>query len=146
MKMMYNGTPVNSMRVHHYELDTNDCDIVASDMQAGKTAVARGKKITGTGKSFEFASYGRFVTNRILPIPCSSLNTIIISSIDYETKMDDYIDNLRDLDFSTPKKIGKVLIDGEIYPLTVTIINNLLTFGCDKDITIQAMIGKDNYI
>lgn len=38
--------------------NTYDADITAVDMQHGKTAWAKGKKVVGTGKAFEFANYG----------------------------------------------------------------------------------------
>ena len=82
MKMFYGNTPVKSLNIRHYEMNTNDCDMIASDLQAGKKAVATGQKITGTGKSFEFASYGGWMTNLPLAIP-SMINAIQIGSNNY---------------------------------------------------------------
>lgn len=80
--MIYGGVPVNSMKISYYEMDTNDCDMIASDLQAGKTAVARGQKITGTGKSFEFATYGYITTNIPTPIP-TNINVIHLGCMEY---------------------------------------------------------------
>lgn len=38
--------------------NTYDADITAPDMQQGKTAWVKGKKVVGTGKAFERAGYG----------------------------------------------------------------------------------------
>ena len=81
MKMIYGGVPVNSMKLKHYEISTNDCDMVASDLQAGKTAVAKGRKITGTGKSFEFACYGQLDTNAKRYVP-ANINVVEICLIE----------------------------------------------------------------
>lgn len=40
------------------EPNTYDADITPENMQRGMTAYAKGKKIVGTGKAFEFAYYG----------------------------------------------------------------------------------------
>ena len=43
--------------------NTYDADITAPEMQRGKTAWVKGKKVVGTGKAFERAGYG---TRRVL--------------------------------------------------------------------------------
>ena len=145
MKMFYGGVPVNSMKVHSYELNSNDCDMIASDLQAGKTAVARGKKIVGTGKSFEFASYGGCVTNLPIAVP-SVINAIQISSVSYPIKMTVPVYNTTRLDFSALQTIAEVVIDEMVYPITVSVQNGMLTVFCDYTIDIELFYGKDRYI
>lgn len=41
------------------EPSSYDADITPENMQRGMSAYARGKKLIGTGKCFEYASYGR---------------------------------------------------------------------------------------
>lgn len=145
MKMIYNGTPVNSMKVKHYEVSTNDCDMIASDLQAGKTAVARGKKIVGTGKSFEFAFYGTWMTNTPLVIP-AMINAIQISSIIHPIKAIVSVHDTTLVDFSQPQTIAEVNINGVIYPLVATVQNGMLTIACDHAIDIELFYGKDRYV
>lgn len=146
MKMMYNGMPINSAKVNHFEMNTNDATMTASDMQAGVTGYAKGVKVEGTGKAFEFASYGSFPVNRSIPIPTSDINTIVVSSTDGAVKMKNGINSLRDLDFAIEQEIAKIIIENIEYSLTVKITNNKITFGCIQNISVQAMIGKDNFI
>lgn len=143
MKLMLGGTPVKKMMVHN---DTMDATMVASDLQAGVTAYANGRKVTGTGKAFSFATYGRFIANVGTPIPTSDINTIVMSSTDGAVKMINSIQNMRDLDYSVAKEVAKIMLDGVEYPLTILIANNRITFGCAKSVSIQAMIGKDEFI
>ena len=145
MKMIYNGVPMKSMKVNHYEMNTNDCTMVASDLQAGITAVARGQKITGTGKSFEFASYGTCKTNLPVVIP-TIINAIQIGSIDYPVKTIVPVYNTTDLDFTMSQTIAEATINGASYPLVVSVQNGMLTVSCDYTIDIQLFYGKDNYI
>lgn len=145
MKMMYNGTQIKSLNVKHYEMDTNDCDMIASDLQAGKTAVARGKKITGTGKSFEFARYGAFETNLPMIVP-NIINVVEIASTTHPIKTKTPLNELRNVDFSTPQIIGSVVIETNEYPITAVVDGMFLTFSCDKTVTLQIFYGKDNYV
>lgn len=146
MKMIYNGTPINSMKVKHYEMDTNSATVKPSDLQAGVTCFGKGKKITGTGKAFEFAMYGTLPVNSGIPIPTVDINTILISSTDGSVRMINEIDNLRDLDFSIAQEIAKITLNGTEQSLTVQIVNNRIIFGCSQNTFIQVMIGKDNFI
>ena len=146
MKMMYNGTPIKSLNIKHYEISTNDCDMIASDLQVGKTAVARGKKITGTGKSFEFATYGGIWANEEWPIPSNKINVVHINCLSYPTQSVVAIDEVRNLDFSTPKIIGNVTIDSISYPIKVSVIDSIFTIICEKDIKLEVFYGKDNYV
>lgn len=45
--------------------NTYDADITAPDMQRGKTAWVKGKKVVGTGKAFAFAEYGSYLVRKI---------------------------------------------------------------------------------
>lgn len=144
MKMYYGNTPVNSLNINYFERDTNDCDMVASDLQTGKTAVARGQKITGTGKSFEFAQYGGIDTNLPMVIP-NTINVIEIASITYPIRTVFSLTEIKNLDFSIPQTAGYVIVDGSEFPITVTVTNNMLTLSCDQTITLQVFYGKDNY-
>lgn len=145
MKMMYNGIPIRSLNIKHYEIDTNSCDMIASDLQAGKTAVARGKKITGTGKSFEFATYGSFPTNQSVYVP-SNVNIVHISSTEYPVKMSITLYDMKNQDFATPLEIGSVFANGVYYPISVSINNHFLSVNCEQTITLQIFYGKDNYV
>lgn len=145
MKMFYGNTPINSLNIKHYEMDTNSCDMIASDLQAGKTAVARGQKITGTGKCFSFASYGRWTTNISNLIPMD-INTIQIGSMDYPVKMTVSINDSHSCDFSTPQGVAEVVIDGITYPMVVSVQNGEFLVTCEKTIDIQLFMGKDEYI
>ena len=144
MKMMYNGTQIKSLNVNHYELSSNDCDMIASDLQAGKTAVARGKKITGTGKCFEFANYGLMRTNTPDYIP-AQINVIEIASLNYPVKSLIALTELPKMDFSTEQVVCIIVIDGVEYPISVKIDGVLLTLKCDKTIALEVFLGKDNY-
>lgn len=145
MKIMYNGTPIKSANIKHYEISTNDATLKASDMQAGVTAYARGQKITGTGKSFEFANYGSMYTNVSTIIP-SSINVIEITSLNYPIQHFIALNNMYNIDFSISQTIGEVIIDGEAFPMTVTVSNNEMTVSCNKTIKIEVFYGKDNYV
>lgn len=144
MKMIYNGTPVNSMKVKHYEMDTNSATVQPYDMQAGVTCFARGKKITGTGKCFEFANYGVSRTNVSEYIP-TSINIVEITSLDYPIKSSIAFSNMIDIDFTTEQVVGVVVVDNVEYPITAKIEGYFLTFGCEKTITLQSFYGKDRY-
>ncbi len=145
MKMFYNGAPIKSLNIKHYEMDTNDCDMIASDLQAGKTAVAKGRKVTGTGKSFSFATYGGWLTNESDFIP-TAINTVLIGSVDYPVTMTVPMNEIRFYDFSSPQKVAEVLIDGITYPITLSVQNGEFLIACEKTINIELFIGKDEYI
>lgn len=145
MKMIYGGVPVNSMKVKHYELNTNDCDMIASDLQAGKTAVARGKKITGTGKAFSFASYGKWSTNFPNFVP-TAINTIQISSTQHPIRMTIPFKDMKNHDFSTAQIMAEVTIDNIAYPMRVSVVDGLFDVICDKTIDIELFFGKDEYV
>jgi hypothetical protein len=144
MKLMYGNVPVKSMNIHSYELNTNDATLKASDMQAGVTAYAKGQKITGTGKCFEFASYGNFQTNMADYMPVL-INVIEIASIDYPIKSVFSLYETKDVDFSIEQNVGIVTIDNVEYPIAIKIENSLMTLKCEKEITLEVFCGKDNY-
>lgn len=146
MKLMYGSTPVKSLNINYFERNTNDCDMIASDLQAGKTAVARGQKITGTGKSFEFAYYGIFQSNESLIIPIDTINVIHISSIDYPTQSLIHLNNMKDLDFTTNQVVCNLIVGGNEYPVTVTASNNEVSIACGANVSFEVFLGKDNYV
>lgn len=145
MKLMYGNVPVKSMNIHSYEMNTNDCTAIPSDIQVGVTCVAKGKKITGTGKSFSFAMYGTWLTNEPDFVPMS-INTIQIGSTDYPIKMTVPMNETHFYDFSTPVKVAEVIIDGISYPMTVSVQNGEFLIACEKTISIQLFYGKDEYV
>ena len=137
--------PIQSLNVHHFEMNTNDATVVSSDLQAGVTCYARGQKVTGTGKAFSFATYGAFILNIPVPIP-SAINVIEVASTEYPIKTNITFDQIKNIDFSSGQIIGEVTIDGQAYPITVTVSNNLLDISCSRDITLEVFYGKDDYI
>ena len=146
MKLMYGNTPVKSLNIHAYELNTNDCDMVASDLQAGKTAVARGQKITGTGKSFEFACYGNFNTNEGIILPTSSINVVHVSSMEYAVKSHMPLASMKSVDFSTSQLIGAIIHNNVEHPISAIVQNGELLISCDITTGLETFFGKDNYI
>ena len=58
MSYIVNGKQVKSVGIIT-EPSSYGTDITPEDMQSGRTAVSKGKIVTGTGRAFEFASYGR---------------------------------------------------------------------------------------
>lgn len=145
MKLMYGNTPVKSLNIHTYEKDTNDATLVSSDLQAGVTAYARGQKVTGTGKCFEFAQYGTAYTN--FPTPVGDvINVIEISSTVYPVVMKNKLVDINNMDFSTIQEIGTVTVDGVGYLISAVVENNILTISCDKSISLEVFYGKDNYV
>ena len=144
--MIYNGTPINSMKVKHYEMSTADATLKASDMQAGVTAYAKGKKVTGTGKCFSFAMYGNCASNISFPIPVSVINTINISSDNNNVKLAGKMFDFRNFDFTTSQTIATISVDGIDYDIRFKVENNFITISCDKNVTLQVMFGKDDHI
>ena len=145
MKMYLGNTPIKSLNIKHYEMDTNSATMVPSDLQAGVTAFAKGKKVTGTGKSFEFASYGEIDTNTPVFSP-SIINVVEIASVSYPIKLSIELRNMKDTDFLTVQTIGYALIDNVEYPITAQVNGDILTFACEKTIKLQYFCGKDNYV
>ena len=145
MKMMYNGIPIKSLNIKHFEVSTNDATLRESDMQTGVTAYARGRKVVGTGKAFEFANYGGLVTNTDRFVP-NDINVIEISSINYPIKSNFELQSMKNIDFSNTQNIATVVIDGNEYDLIVSVKSNTLTISCDKTIELQVFYGKDNYV
>lgn len=142
MKLMLGGTPVKKMMIHN---DTMDATMVASDMQAGVTAYANGQKITGTGKSFEFACYGKYTTNRTQYIP-SNINVVEISSLEYPIQLVIALNDMKDVDFTVEQVVANVVVDNMVHEIKVKSVNNFLTISCDETINLQVFYGKDNYV
>ena len=142
MKMYLGDTQVKNLMLH---TDSDDATLVASDLQAGVTAYARGQKVTGTGKSFEFAHYGKLATNQPYYIP-SNINVIEIASINYPIQLSIALNQMEETDFTIAQTAGYATIDGVAYELTVQAVNNFLTVSCEKDIYLEIFYGKDNYL
>ena len=142
MKLMLGGTPVKKMMIHN---DTMDATMVASDLQAGITAYANGQKVTGTGKSFEFANYGLLQTNASTYVP-TNINIIEVSSLQYPIKLNIELSQMRNINFAEKQNIGSALIDGIEYNLIAQVTSNILRITCDKTFALQAFYGKDNYV
>lgn len=145
MKMIYGGTPVKALNINYFEQDTNDATLIPSDLQAGVTAYARGQKVTGTGKSFEFAFYGQFETNFAMSIP-SDINVIEVASTNHPVQLTTILSNMKNLDFSNEIKVASVIVDGVAYDITVQVSYNMLNILCEKDISLEVFYGKDNYV
>lgn len=142
MKLMLGNTPVKKMMIHN---DTQDATMVASDLQAGVTCYAKGQKVTGTGKCFEFARYGSAFTNVATVIP-HTINVITIGSLNYPVQLSASLKDMKNLDFSTSQSIGSVVVDGTSYPISVIVSNGKITISCDKTIKLEIFYGKDNYV
>ena len=147
MKMFLGGKsqPINTLKLKHFELDTNDCDVLPSDLQSGISCFARGQKIIGTGKSFEFANYGGFRTNFPIYIP-SLINIVEIASTEYPIKINIALSDMKDIDFSTSQNVGYIIADGINYTVNAVAKDNFLTLSCDKTIYLQIFYGRDNYV
>lgn len=145
MKMFIGNTPIKSFNINHFEHNTNDATMKASDLQAGITAYARGKKITGTGKCFSFAQYGAWKTNLPDFVP-NTINIIQIGSETHPIKMTVPFQNMKIHDFSSSQKIAEAIVDGNIYSINASVQNGMLNISCDKTIDIELFYGKDEYI
>lgn len=142
MKMYLGDVPVKALYTH---TDTDEGNITAPDMQSGMIAFAKGVKLTGTGKAFAFASYGKMSTNKAWPVP-SIINVIEVSSLTYPVKTNIALSSMKNTNFSTIQKIGAVTINGTAYDITVQVSNNMLTIGCSKDISLEVFYGRDEHV
>ena len=145
MKMFLGEIPIQSLNIHHFEENTNDATMVASDLQAGITAYARGQKITGTGKTFSFAQYGNMKTNVPIYVP-DNVNIIEVASIEYPIRSIISLSDIGSVDFSVAQTIAQVNIDNSSIEITAQVQNNILTFTCTETIDIEVFFGKDEYI
>lgn len=145
MAKMYLGEiPIQSLNIHHFEENTNDATMVASDLQAGVTAYARGQKITGTGKAFEHANYGVFVTNSPI-IVSGNINVVEVASLEYPIRHTIALSEMKNIDFNTSQSVASVVINSVEYPIVAVVSGGILTFQCERDIDIEVFYGKDNY-
>lgn len=142
MKMYIGSTKVDRLKLH---TDSDDATLKASDLQAGITAYAKGQKVTGSGKSFEFAMYGSMSSNITLPI-LSDINTIEISSTEYPLQQVLRFGEIRNTDFAEAKLIANATVDGSVCPITIKIVpQSYITVACSKSFSIELFLGKDNY-
>lgn len=137
---------VGEHAIKRFQLHTNtdDATLVASDLQAGVTGYARGRKITGTGKTFEFACYGMLQTNAPQYVP-ADVNVIEVASTNCPVQLTIALSDMKNTDFTVSQNVGSVMIDGVAYPMTVQAANNVLTIACDQTIFLEVFYGKDNY-
>lgn len=145
MKLYIGDTAVGSLGISKVDISTNDATIVASDMQTGTTAYARGVKLTGTGKSFAFASYGNVTTNMAIPIP-GVINVLEIGSTTYPTVMGVGFAEVTNLDFTVSNAIGSITIEGQDYPISAIVEDGNLTISCDKNVSLEVFYGKDDHV
>lgn len=143
MQLRLGDTKVKALMIHN---DTSDATLKASDMQAGVTGYANGQKITGTGKAFVFALYGSASSDAMIPLPVETINTILLGCANNPIKMVDTVVAMRDYDFSSDKQVATVNVGGTDYPITLRITGGIATFGCSQKVTLQILIGKDEYI
>lgn len=145
MKMYYGNTPVKKVNIKQFDVSTNDATVFPSDLQAGVTCYARGQKITGTGKCFEFATYGAMKTNAFIPVQ-SGINVIEVSCLNYPTQLILPLSEMKNIDFSTSQLLAKVIVDGDEYDITAKVEYGMLTISCSQTIWLQVFYGKDNYV
>ena len=145
MKLYHGSTPIKSLNIHNYEMSTNDATMVESDLQAGVVGYARGRKLTGTGKAFEFANYGELTTNMNRFVP-NNINVIEITSSYYPVKSTLELKYMKDVDFSTDQNVATVIIDNVEHDLVVSVKSNVLKISCDETVQLQVFYGKDNYV
>lgn len=145
MKLYIGDTAVGSLGISKVDISTNDATIVASDMQTGMTAYARGVKLTGTGKSFAFASYATQTTNVEIPVP-GMINVVGVSSKTCPIQMLMPFPDMKDADFSVENTIANAVVDGVTYPITVQVTDGNLTFTCSKTVQIEVFYGKDDHV
>lgn len=145
MKLCLGSTPIKSLNIRKLDVDTNDATIVASDMQSGSIAYAKGQKVTGTGKAFAFASYGDQKTNVAIPVP-NAINAIEISSLDYPVQMLVALSEMKSVDFTIENTIANAMVNGETCPITAQVADGNLTLGCSQSISLQVFYGKDEHV
>lgn len=145
MKLCLGNTPVKSLNICKLDVDTNDATIVASDMQSGMTAYAKGIKVTGTGKSFSFAFYGMVETNLEIQIP-NVINVIEVSSLEYPVQMVVALSEMKSQDFTVETTIGNIVVSGVTYPITAQVTDSKLTLSCSQTVNLQVFYGKDEHV
>lgn len=142
MKMYLGNTPLKNLKVG---TNTDDATLVASDLQSGVSAYARGQKVIGTGKCFSFATYGSIYTNIAWPIP-SDINVIEIACMSYPVQLTLALNEMKNVDFSSTQTIANIIIDGVAEQISVVVNNNMMTIECAQRIQLQAFYGKDEYV
>lgn len=144
MKMYLGNIPINFLNVTKTDVSTNDATLQASDLQSGITAYAKGKKVTGTGKSFEFANYGHLDTNLSRYVP-TDINVIQVTSTEYPIKSNMDFETIKGGDFTNGQTVATVTVNGNEYDLIMSIQSNIMMISCDESVRLQIFYGKDNY-
>lgn len=81
MSYIVNGKSVKNVGLIT-EPSSYGTDITPEDMQSGRTAVSKGKIVTGTGRAFEFALYGQYDVDTIFDENGNEVYGVMIQ-IDY---------------------------------------------------------------
>lgn len=137
-------------------LETYDADITPENMQHGMTAYARGQKVIGTGKAFEFVQYGSMVVEEIIDTDGTirhgilfnvdaGANIVFIAASDVGDAIvqTEYLVNMTE---GATAKIGQNLTDGgdvRAYYANGCLIIYLSNEPKERTL-LRVFIGKDN--
>ena len=139
--MFFGKTHVKGLTLH---TDSDDATLKPSAIQSGVTGYAKGRKVTGTGKAFSFASYGTAKTNMSFPA-FADINTIELASTECPVQNLLNFEDIRNTDFSAEQTISNAIKDGVTYPIKLKVASGVLSVTCDLTISIELFYGKDEY-